>query len=443
MKLVQLAGLYFLGTEEFNSSNNMMATVVLKQKIDGEKLFPSYRELIMENPLLQTKIVERPKKNMFTWGRFSPEEIECLLSFEQQQLVRHYDMDTVLSQYYPTNSRLPFYITVVDEYTVVICMNHVLANGRSFIFWIQRWLQYYAGDKNTSINEQTANTAFLQQIRLMLKRLSAFFWLPVFLVDFMLKAGKNAVKDTVDLSYGKQPSKSNRYAVRAYGFSRKDTEEILQQCKTQKITLTEHMCEILAKGLLQYDHHKKRVLISMPMDMQPLLPYAPENSYGNLIASLPAQFFRGKEIAPQVRAVFKWFKRGVPYSLSCLLAAVATSYERTKSQCLALCKKPIPERSPLGDFSLTYSNLGVISYPVMEKFVDAIYFYFKPQTILVASSTISGKLYVKVSLTKDLYNAEEVFALFDQILSLDYLVNADQNSEEEQHEHDKREIHCY
>ncbi len=86
MKLVQLAGSYFLGTEEFVSSNSMRATVVLKGKINSGKLVQSYRRLILENRLLQTKIIEFPKKNKFEWGRFSPEELEQLLSFEERRL---------------------------------------------------------------------------------------------------------------------------------------------------------------------------------------------------------------------------------------------------------------------------------------------------------------------------------------------------------------------
>ena len=424
MKLVQLAGSYFLGTEEFTSSNSMRATMVLKEKINGEKLVGSYRELILENRLLQTKIIEYPEKNKFEWGRFSPEELEQLLSFEEEKLSKKYDKDTLLKEYYPTNTRLPFNLSVVDEYTVVISMNHIVANGRCLVFWIQKWLQYYAGDKQKGRDEQTIHTNFLHRILRMMKRVNAFLWLPIFLTDFILKAGKNPGQDTVDLSYGKTPAKSNNYATKSYGFDRDETKKILLLCKAKKMTLTEYTCEIVVKGLFQHVPDKKRVVVSMPMDIHPLSPYSPEHTYGNLIASLPTQFFQGKEIDKQVKSMFRWFKRGLPYSLSCLGAAVSRSYEKVKIQWLEQSKKTMPERSPLGDFSLTYSNLGVISYPVMERLVDSIYFSFKSQSILLVSSTLSGKLYMKVSVSKDLYHAEEVFKLFDQILSSEYLQNS-------------------
>jgi len=423
MKLVQLAGSYFLGTEKFISSNSMRATMVLKEKINCERLVQSYRELILENRLLQTKIIEYPEKNKFEWGRFSPEELEQLLSFEEDKLSKKVDKDTLLKEYYPTNTRLPFNIAAVDEYTVIISMNHIVANGRCLVFWIQKWLHYYEGDEQKSIEEQTANKNLWHEILRMMKRISAFLWLPVFLTDFMLKAGKNPGKDTADLSYGKTPVKSNNYATKSYGFDRDETQKILLLCKAKKMTLTEYTCEVLVKGLFEHVPDKNRIVISMPMDIHSLSPYSPQNTYGNLIASLPAQFFQDKEIDKQVKVMFRWFKRGLPYSLSCLGAAVSRSYEKVKTQWLEQSKKPIPERSPLGDFSLTYSNLGVISYPVMERLVDSIYFSFKSQSILLVASTISGKLYMKVSLSKDLYHAEEVFTLFDQILSSEYLLN--------------------
>jgi len=423
MKLVQLAGSYFLGTEAFVSSNSMRATVVLKEKLNNKKLVQSYKKLILENRLLQTKVIEYPEKNKFEWGRFSLKELEQLLNFEERNLSEKYDKDTLLKEYYPTNTRLPFNIAVVDEYTIVISMNHIVANGRCLVFWIQKLLQQYEENESQSIGEQPPNMDFWQGFSCRLKRFMAFLWLPVFLTDFICKAGKNAGKDIVDLSYGKTPVKSNNYATKAYSFGKADTQNLLLLCKAKKMTLTEYICERLVNGLFEHVPDKKRIVISMPMDIHSFSPYSPETTYGNLIASLPAQFFRGRAIDKQVKSVFRWFKRGLPYSLSCLAAAVSMSYEKVKIQWLDQSKKPIPERSPLGDFSLTYSNLGVISYPVMERLVDSIYFSFKSQSILLVSSTISGKLYMKLSISKDLYHADEVFKLFDQILSIECLQN--------------------
>ncbi|MBP2654694.1 MAG: hypothetical protein H6Q73_2263 [Firmicutes bacterium] len=414
-----MAGVYFLGTEEFNSSNNMMATVVLKEIIDISKLAISYREMIVRNPLLQTKIIECPEQNRFYWGRFSHEELERLLNFEDKQLAQKYDRETIISQYYPTNTRLPFHIAVVNDNTVVICMNHILANGRGLVFWIQKWLQYYSGEHRI-IKTAVMETAWQKSIRI-LKKIGAFLWLPVFLIDFFYSSGKTAIEDTVDLSYAKRPAKSNDYSTKSYTINQEDTETLLRRCKQKGVTLSEYMCEVLAQALLQYDQGKRRVLLSMPMDLQPLVPYLPGETPGNLIASLPVQLFREKDMERQVKGAFKWFKRGIPYSLSRVLAAIST-YEKAKKQCLEMCKKTIPERTNLGNFSLTYSNLGVISYPIMEKMVDSVYFYFKSQSILLVSSSISGKLCMEMSLSKDLYNAQEVFNLFDQVLTAEYLL---------------------
>jgi len=433
MKLVQLAGLYFLGTEDFNYSNCMMATVILKEKIDEQKLFSSYKELIIDSPLLRTKIIECPEKNKFDWGRFSSEETSKLLDFERKQFNTKYDMETAIKQYYPTNSRLPFYISVVNEHTMVVCMNHIIANGRGFIFWIQKWLQYYSGVKKTKHVQLTASS-FGHLLLRMLQKINACLWLPLFLLNFILKTGKAAAQDTVDLSYGKRPGPNDDYGLRQYSFSREDTQKILQKCKQAKMTLTEFMCGMLAQSLLEHDLNKRRVFISIPTDTMDFSPYSPEHTCGNYVASFPAQFIRGSKIAKQVESEFKWIKRGIPYSLSCLFAALSPSYAKVKAQCLALCQKPIPERSPLWDFSITYSSLGIISYPVIEELVEAIYFRIKNQSILLASSTISGKLYMEVSVSKDLYDVKKVFPIFDKILSVNYLTSANLNKGVDNHD---------
>ena len=434
MKLVQLAGLYFLGTEEFNSSNSMIAKVTLKEKIDCHKLVLSYKTLILENPLLQTKIVEIPAKNRFEWGRFSSEELECLLRFEEEQLMKKFAQEMILRQYYPTNSRLPFYIVVMDENTVFIHLSHIIANGKCFVFWIQKWLRYYADDIEVAIHEQSPDTNLNHRILFLMKRIKAFLWSPVFIGGFLLKAGKA----TVDLSYGKNPVETKNYAMKSYRFSQEATQRILRQCKLKQMTFTESMCALLAESLFEHDQEKERVFISIPMDLQFLLPYSPETAYGNLIASLPVQFFRGRDIDKQVKSVFKWFKRGIPYSLSCLMAKVSLSYHKSKAKCLTLCKVPIPERSPLMNFSLTYSNLGAISDPAIDKFVASISFSVKSQSILLVSSTVSGRLYLDLSWSKDLYNTDEVLKLFDRVLSKEYLGNPTVSAKEEIHDYHEK-----
>lgn len=83
--------------------------------------------------------------------------------------------------------------------------------------------------------------------------------------------------------------------------------------------------------------------------------------------------------------------------------------------------KTMPERFPLWNFTITLSNLGVISYPIMEEWVDSIYFSIKNQSLLLTTATLSGRLMMEVSLLENLYDSEEVFGLFDRILSVEHL----------------------
>ncbi len=426
MDAIKLASLYFFGTEDFNSSNCMIATVTFKRKINPVRLYPSYRMLIMENPLLQAKMVEQPKKDTFTWERFSKEELEAFLDFEEMQLSRYFTEEEVLEQYNPTNSRLVFHIFPINENTMIFSLNHAVASGRGLIFWIKKWLLYYSGENDTMPEGIVNTSGFRNWISRMMKRITAFLWLPLFMISFALKAYGRAENETVDLSYGKKPEKGGGYIKKSYCFSTYETGGILRQSRHNKMTVGEYLCYQITHGLLEYDSKKQRVFVSMPMDTQSLRPYFPQTMHGNYIASLPVQFFREGDLKKQVKSMFKWFKRGIPYSLSTVFALFSNSYLKCKKQCLELCKKTMPEKAPM-NFSITLSNLGILSDPIIKKWVESAYFSVRDQSLFISAATISGQLMMEICVSKNLYDPNEVFSLFDRILSVEHLFNSEHN----------------
>ncbi|MEC0184052.1 hypothetical protein P4H61_21415 [Paenibacillus peoriae] len=426
MDAIKLASTYFFGTEDYISSNSMVATVTFKRRIDAEKLFSSYRMLIMDNPLLQAKRVEQFEKDTFEWGCFSQEELENLLETEKVQLSQYFTEEEALAQYTPTNSRLPFRIFPINEHTMIFAMNHAVANGLSLVFWIKRWLEYYAGESEAKPEKKAAKGDAPRDKLLRIKRrVSAFLWMPVFITGFIsrIMGKRTSAGETVDLSYGRKPEQGGGYVKKSYCFSKEETAEILRQCRSKKMTMTEYICLRTTDGLLQYAPGKQRVFVSMPMDLQLLINYSPETMHGNYVASLPMQFFRNGKMEKQVKSAFKWFKRGVPYALSIFFSSFSNSYRKYKQQCLELCMKTMPERFPLWNFSITLSNLGIISYPIMEEWVDTIYFSIKNQSLLLTSATLSGRLMMEVSVLENMYDSEEVIGLFDHILSVEHLLN--------------------
>jgi NRPS condensation-like uncharacterized protein len=428
MDSIKLASTYFFGTEDYISSNSMIATVTFKRRIATERLFSSYCSLIMGNPLLQAKRVEQFEEDTFVWGRFSQDELEYFMEAEKVRLSKYFTEEEALAQYVPTNSGLPFRIFPIDEYTMIFAMNHAVANGLSLVFWIKRWLEYYSGEPGAKPEETTAEgTDVSDRLLRMKKRVSAILWMPVFVVGFMFRVmGKAAgAGGTVDLSYGRKPEKGGVFVKKSYCLSKEETGELLRQCKNKKMTLTEYICCRMTDGLLQHAPGKQRVFVSMPMDLQHLQSYSPESMHGNYVASLPMQFFRDGDLEKQVRSMFKWFKRGVPYGLAVFFSSFSNSYRKYKRQCLELCMKKVPERFPLWNFSIFLSNLGIISYPIMEEWVDSIYFSIKHQSLLLTSATLSGRLMLEVGILQNLYDSKEVFGLFDRILSVENLLNAE------------------
>ncbi|WP_025682716.1 hypothetical protein [Paenibacillus maysiensis] len=426
MDAIKLASTYFFGTEDYILSNSIIATVTFKRRIDAEKLFFSYSSLIMDNPLLQAKRVEQFEKDTFVWGRFSQEELEHFLEAEKVKLSQYFTEEEVLARYSPTNARLPFRIYPINEYTMIFAMNHAVANGLSLVFWIKRWLEYYSGEPDSEPENKAAKGDVSKDRLLRMKRrFSAFMWMPVFVAGFMTRVrGKGTgAGETVDLSYGRRPEQGGGYVKKSYRFSKEETGEILRRCRSLKMTLTEYICYRMTDGLLQHAPGKQRVFVSMPMDLKFLHNYSPETMHGNYVASLPMQFFRAGNLEKQVKSAFKWFKRGVPYALSLFFASFSNSYRKYKQQCLDLVMKTMPERFPLWNFTITLSNLGVISYPIMEEWVDTIYFSIKNQSLLLTTATLSGCLMMELSVLENLYDSEEVFGLFDRILSVEHLLN--------------------
>lgn len=423
MDAIKLASLYFFGTEEFNSSNCIIATVTFKRKIDPIRLYPSYRALVMENPLLQAKMAEQPRKDTFTWERFSKEELETFLDFEEKQLSKYFTEEEVLERYDPTNSRLVFHIFPINENTMIFSMNHAVASGRGLIFWIKKWILYYLGEKDTRPEGLENTSGFRNKILRMMKRITAFLWLPLFIMGFALKAYRSSHNETVDLSYGKKPEKGGDYVKKSYCFDTHETGEIIRQSKFHKMTVGEYLCLKITHGLLEHDPKKQRVFVSMPMDTQSLRPYSPQTMHGNYIASLPVQFFRDGDLENQVKSMFKWFKRGIPYSLSTFFALFSNSFQKCKRQCLELCKKTTPEKAPLWDFTITLSNLGIISDPIIDKWVESAYFSIRNESLFFSTATVSGKLMMEICISRNLYDPKEVFSLFDRILSVEHLLN--------------------
>jgi len=423
MDAIKLASSYFFGTEEFNSSNCMIATVTFKRKIDPERLYPSYRALVMEQPLLQAKLEECPQKNTFKWNRFPIGELEAFLDFEKEQLAKYVTEEEVLERYDSTNSRLVFHIFPMNENTMIFSMHHGVTNGRGLIFWISKWLEYYLRETDDKPEEVPDFSGLGKKILRIGRRISAFLWLPVFIIGFVLRAYKKDKNETLDLSYGRKPKKGRGYVKKSYSYSVQETREILRQSKCNKMTVGEYLCYRITDGLLEHDSRNQRVFVSMPMDIQPFHPYSPQTMHGNYVATLPAQFFREGDLKKQVKSTFKWFRRGVPYGLLRFAALSSNSFQKYKKQCLETSQKTITERAPMMNISITLSNLGIIADPIIERWVESAYISVRAQSLFLSSVTISGCLMMELCVSKNLYDPEEVFSLFDRILSEKHLLN--------------------
>lgn len=418
----RIASLYIFGAEDVLAGNDMTGTCLLKEPVRPELLYPSYERFIRENEAVRSKWVERPGAGDggFAWVPLAPDEVERLLALERERLAREDDLDAVYSEFSPTNERFPVRLARTrDPRTVVFLVNHAFANGLAAIGWMARFFRCYAEAAGIAVPPDPPPPAPRRRARLLraLAALAGVFWVLVYLAGFFLRAGQRAALDTVDLTDGRTPAPRNEkgYAVRRYSFSAAQTAAIREAARRDGATVNEHLCAATAEAFLAAQPARRRVLLSLPVDLRPILPHVPPLAPGNYTGSLVVQVFRGRPVGRQVRRAFRWFRRGVPLALTRLLGRFAGNAAALRARFATQARLPVPARAPLENFTCAFSSVGLIAHPVLETLLERFSGHAKTQTVFLAPATINGCLTIDVCVSNDLFRAEEVFAVTDRL----------------------------
>lgn len=423
MNAHQMATAYVLGCEQGISSNGIIAVLNFKNRINRESLFPIYRKFILENKMLQSKFAEDSTNCGFHWDILNEEELNMLLSKEQTRQSRVYKEEELLQYYEPTNAALPFIIMPIDDYKMGVLINHALANGRAVNKWIERWVRTLLGEKNTEIKEVLPTESIISRLDRRIKRINSYIWLPAYKHYCKLRRkGKFAPEKTLDISRGRYPTPDDEYLCRKYVLS-SENYKIMNDCRKRLgLTFTEYFVYVIAKAFLDFYKEAENVNISVPMDIVTYFPYACAESPANMTGSLPVKLCRGEDLRGQVKKAFKWFRRGIPYSLLTAMGKSA-SYSMIKQFYTQDCGLPINKRGPDNNFSFIISNGGSIRYETLDYALENIWFYFKLHSIFIAAINFSGKQFFTVTLPKGLYGDGKMIDLIDAIFTPEYLCN--------------------
>jgi hypothetical protein len=390
MDISRIGTLFIIGPERFIAGNDIVFTAVFKEPFAQAELFNSYRESVLKHSAMHSmwvglnkklnkeriglnkEVADRPvseakeskstalsapvakessalsvpmasvplakedsvlsaieeNKKRCAWKPFPPEKLEELLLYEKGRIERRHDLNTVYSEYCPTNERLPFRLTPINERILVLSLNHSYSNGRGALTWIEEWLRCYAKaadvhkvhepDQKSDWLRCHANEAGINLPSLMpgtnlpslmpgtnlpnlmagagfsggdfrtrppgdssfhgcnrrkgIKKLKCLFWTTIYLLSFLWRSGRTASAETVDLTHGQQPGEhGSGYRVRTYIFSPEETAKVIRKSKIMGQTVSEFLCAAIAKIFFKAQPERNRLCISVPVDLRPEL----------------------------------------------------------------------------------------------------------------------------------------------------------------------------
>lgn len=423
MNAHQMATAYVLGCEQGISSNCIIVVLSFKDRINTESLFATYRRFIQENKMLQSKFTEDSTSCGFHWDYFSEEELETLLLKEQIRQSKVYKENELLNYYEPTNTDLPFIIMPIDDYRMGVLINHAMANGNAVNRWIERWVRALLDEESAPMREAPHTESIISRLNRKMKRINAYIWLPAYKHYSKLRQkGKFAPEKTLDISGGRYPSADDEYFFRKYIFSSEDYK-IMNDCRKRLgLTFSEYFIYAIAKAFLDFYKEAENVNISVPMDITHFFPDACKEIPANMTGSLPVKLCRGEDLCRQVKKAFKWFRRGIPYSLLTSMGKSA-SYGMIKQYYTQACGLPINKRGPDSNFSFIISNGGIIKDETLNHALDSIRFHFKMHSIFIAAMNFSGKQIFTVTMPKKLYDDGKILDLIDTVFTPECLCN--------------------
>jgi hypothetical protein len=413
----RLASLFYTGAEQVMRGNDMVYRMRFKEPLDAARVYASYERFVRARPTLRMKWVERPELQNFAWEPFSDRELDALLEAEKTALARTFTQQEVDSEYHPINTRLPLRFSRVDAHTMCCTVHHAWATGFGAFFWLRDWMRFYRQESLADIAPPEEQLVHMSRVAKIVSGVRGVFWALVFALSFFARARRRAVASTVDLTRGAAPSEGScaGFTVRRFEFSREDTARILSEAKRKKLSVGEAIGIVLVRMLFEAQPEKRRVLVSMPVDLGRYVPDLSRFTPGNQTGSVCVQFFRDRDLETQMRRAFRWLKRGAPYWLMRLFGYFAKSEFAVRDAFFAGAKLPFSERGAYDNHSCAWSNPGRVHTPDLYEHIENMSGHAKTQTLLFAASTFNGVLTIESCFSNDLFDPERVLPIVDTI----------------------------
>lgn len=404
MDVGRVASLAIRALEPMLCGDEMGFFFKLRDDFDPDRLWASYACLVRNNPALQVAL--KPSGKSFSWVPGDSAEVDAALDRQRRHFSQILTLEELLSPAYALTPELPVRISRMGTRELCFQMSHTLANGRDALQWIEYWLAAAEGQPvpvaqtagRFDFNAPLAGTALL----------------PIYLLGYLIRAGWNQARKTVDLTHGKTPiTHRNGYASRSYLFSEPETNRILAKAHASDLSVHQYICLAVAEAMLSAQPEKSRVAISVPTDLLRYSPGLPRTVPGNYTGSLIVQLRRGAPLQPQIARQFAWFRWGIDYWLSRLLSVLPVSEQKLMEKLASAASVPAHRRGAFRNVTCAVTNVGAVKSPAICAQVESGYGTTKTQTILFTVDRLNGRLTANVTFARDLYDPEEVFRVAD------------------------------
>ena len=412
MDVGRVGSLFIRGLEEFSGRNESYFTLTFREPFDAPRLLESFEALIRSRPSLRMRFVES-EREVFAWASFEAAEVEERLAAQRLAFETGLPLEAAFADHADSGEGLPLRLRRIDERRVVLVVNHAFANGLSALYWIEQWLRAYDGEAGAKLEAPDRAVTLARSPLGAARGLAA---VAAYAGSFMLGAGRDPSRATVDLSRGRRPEpRQPGCAVKTFSLPRDQTERLRSVSRQRDLSVSEALCAALAAALFEAQPEKSRVCLSVPTALCDRTPGASRDAPGNYTGSVILQIGRDRPLDAQVRAGLRWARRGVDYWLPWLLGSLNNErrlLERFRRQAAL----PIPARAPFENFSAAVSSVGVVRGPQALKHLAAVSAHTGMQTIFLCAMTLHDQMSVEVSAPPDLFEAREVFGVVERAI---------------------------
>jgi hypothetical protein len=375
--------LFIRGPERVLRARDMVLTLGFKAPIDTARLAASHDALVARFEALRVSLVRDGDRFRWSSRREGDEAPLTTLTYEQR-----------------------------GERTLVVRFDHAVANGGGALFFIDAWLRLYAGE--TIPDAMLAPAPSKSWLVRFTRAIARLFFTLAYVVTFVLRAGRRAGSETVDLSRGRAVDEHTRgYATRTWRFSRDETARIVDEARRDGRSVTESLGAAAARALFAAQPDKRRVLLSFPTDLGADIDGFSRTEPGNYTGSLIVQVFRDRRIETQIARAWSAARRRVPYGVARLVATFAKSERALEERFLAQAKTSLAARAPFENFSCAVSSIGKITHDAILRHIETISAHGMTQTIFIGAMTLHGRLSLEMCVANDLVDATEAFRVGD------------------------------